>query len=132
MTPARASSDGWEANFNAGRDLIEPFLKQQSVRQLDGVMISHAHYDHFGGLLWLADHFPVTRLIDAAYVFPGTAAGNYTGELGHYNKLRDECAHRPRPWHSLHQGVCRCHMSGSFHRQRLSALSTRFGKALPC
>ena len=88
--PARVASDGWEANFNAGRDLIEPFLKQQGVKQIDGVMISHAHYDHFGGLLWLADHFPIARLIDSGYVFSGTADGNYTGELGHYNQLRDE------------------------------------------
>ncbi|WP_395743527.1 ComEC/Rec2 family competence protein [Prosthecobacter sp.] len=88
--PSRASSDGWEANFNAGRDLIDPFLKQQGVKQLDGVLISHAHYDHFGGLIWLADHFPITKLIDSGYVFPGTADGSYTGELGHYNQLRDE------------------------------------------
>jgi competence protein ComEC len=88
--PARVASDGWEANFNAGRDLIEPFLKKQGVKQLDGVMISHAHYDHFGGLIWLKDHFQITKLIDSGYVFPGTADGNYTGELGEYNKLRDE------------------------------------------
>lgn len=88
--PARASSDGWESNFNAGRDLLEPFLTKQGVKQLDGVLISHAHYDHFGGLIWLADHFPITRLIDSGYVFPGAADGSYTGELGHYNKLRDD------------------------------------------
>ncbi|WP_395735641.1 ComEC/Rec2 family competence protein [Prosthecobacter sp.] len=87
--PARAASDGWEANFNAGRDLIEPFLKEQGVKQVDAVLISHAHFDHFGGLLWLTDHFPITRLIDSGYVFPGTADDNYTGELGQYNKLRD-------------------------------------------
>lgn len=87
--PARLASDGWEANFNAGRDLIEPFLKQQGVEALDGVMISHAHFDHFGGLLWLAGHFPIKKLVDSGYVFPGTADGNYTSELGAYNKLRD-------------------------------------------
>jgi competence protein ComEC len=84
------ASDGWEANFNAGRDLIVPFLEKQGVKHLDGVMISHAHFDHFGGLIWLAEHFPITKLIDSGYVFSGTADGNYTGELGAYNKLRDE------------------------------------------
>ena len=88
--PARLSSDGWEANFNAGRDLVQPFLKKANVTKLDGVFISHAHYDHFGGLVWLKDKLPITRLIDSAYFFTGTADGNYTGELGDYNKLRDD------------------------------------------
>jgi competence protein ComEC len=87
--PARLSSDGWEANFNAGRDLVLPLLQKKGITKLDGVLISHAHYDHFGGLLWLADHFPISRLIDSAFYFSGTAEGNFSGELGDYNKLRD-------------------------------------------
>lgn len=88
--PERLSSDGWQANFNAGRDLIVPFLKTQNITKLDGVLISHAHYDHFGGLLWLKDNFPISKLIDSGYVFPGAADDNYNGELGHYNRTRDE------------------------------------------
>jgi len=88
--PEKVSSDGWQGNFNAGRDLVVPFLTQAGVKELDAVMISHAHYDHFGGLMWLADHFPIRRLIDSGYVFAGTADRNYTGELGAYNQLRDE------------------------------------------
>jgi beta-lactamase superfamily II metal-dependent hydrolase len=87
--PARLSSDGWEGNFNAGRDVVLPFLKKQNIDSLDEVFISHAHYDHFGGLLWLAEHFPVKHLTDSAYYFAGTADGNFTGELGEYNKLRE-------------------------------------------
>ena len=87
--PEKLSSDGWQANFNAGRDLITPFLKKANVSTLDAVMISHAHLDHFGGLLWLVDHFPITKLVDSGYLFPGQADDNYTGELGAYNKLRN-------------------------------------------
>lgn len=87
--PERLSSDGWQSNFNAGRDLIAPFLEKAGVKEIDAVFISHAHYDHFGGLLWLAEHASVKQLIDSGYVFPGTADGNYTGELGDYNRLRD-------------------------------------------
>ncbi|MDB6138945.1 MAG: internalization-related competence protein ComEC/Rec2 [Verrucomicrobiaceae bacterium] len=86
--PEKLSSDGWQANSNAGRDQIAPFLKEQKVAQVDAVLISHAHFDHFGGLLWMVDHFPITKLIDAGYVFPGVADDNFTGELGAYNKLR--------------------------------------------
>ena len=92
--PEKLSSDGWQSNFNAGRDLVAPFLKTQGVARLEGVLISHAHFDHFGGLLWLADHFPITRLIDSGYVFPGQADDNYTGELGAYSKLRSSFKQR--------------------------------------
>lgn len=98
--PERLSSDGWQANYNAGRDTVMPFLQKKGVKELDGVLISHAHYDHFGGLVWLADHFPVKRLIDSGYIFEGIADGNYTGELGHYNKLRDSFKQR-----GLHQAA---------------------------
>lgn len=87
--PERLSSDGWQANFNAGRDLIAPLLEKNGVKEIDAVFMSHAHYDHFGGLLWLSEHATVKKLIDSGYVFPGTADGNYTGELGDYNRLRD-------------------------------------------
>jgi glyoxylase-like metal-dependent hydrolase (beta-lactamase superfamily II) len=45
-------SDGWAGDYNAGRDTIVPYLEARGVKSLDGVLISHAHYDHFGGLLW--------------------------------------------------------------------------------
>ncbi len=57
--PMKLSSDGWQGNFNAGRDLIAPLLKKQSITAIDGIFISHAHYDHFGGLLWLKCHILV-------------------------------------------------------------------------
>lgn len=87
--PEKLSSDGWAGNFNAGRDLIAPFLKEQKVDSLDGILMSHAHYDHFGGLIWLMDNLPVKQLIDSGYHFPGQSDANYNGELGHYDKLRD-------------------------------------------
>jgi competence protein ComEC len=87
--PERVSSDGWVANFNAGRDVVAPFLKQAGITQIEGVLISHAHFDHFGGLLWLDKNMSVPKLIDAGYVFPGQASTDYTSELGAYNQLRD-------------------------------------------
>lgn len=87
--PERLSSDGWQGNFNAGRDLIAPFLEKAGVKAIDVVFMSHAHYDHFGGLIWLAEHGTVNKLIDSGYIFAGTADGNYTGELGDYNRVRD-------------------------------------------
>src|SRR4051812_25835027 len=71
--PDRAASDGWGANFNAGRDLIAPFLRQHAITEIDIVFLSHAHYDHFGGLIWLKDNIPIRRLVDAGFVFKAEA-----------------------------------------------------------
>ena len=92
--PEKLSSDGWLANFNAGRDLIAPHLAKAGVTTIDGVFMSHAHYDHFGGLLWLKDHFKITRLIDCGYLFHSDAEADYLGtnkaELDHYTRVREE------------------------------------------
>ena len=92
--PEKLSSDGWLANFNAGRDLIAPLLKKEGVGSIDGVFISHAHYDHFGGLLWLKDNFPIKLLIDCGYTFHSDADADYLGtnkgELGDYTRVREE------------------------------------------
>lgn len=85
---------GWVENFNAGRDLIVPLLKEHGVSELAGVMISHAHLDHFGGLLWLKEHFPIGRLIDSGYEFSGASDAAYTSELGAYTAVRAEFARK--------------------------------------
>jgi competence protein ComEC len=87
--PDASSPDGWQARFNAGRDLVLPFLTKASIKEVDAVFISHAHYDHFGGLLWLKDHFPIKKLVDSGFVFRGDAPAAYVQELDDYNRLRD-------------------------------------------
>ncbi len=92
--PEKLSSDGWLAKFNAGRDVVAPLLKKQGVTAIDGIFISHAHYDHFGGLLWLKEDFEIKKLIDCGYTFHSDNPDDYLGtnkeELDHYNRVRDE------------------------------------------
>lgn len=92
--PERLSSDGWLAKFNAGRDVVAPFLRKQGVRSIDGIFISHAHYDHFGGLLWLKENFEIRKLIDCGYTFHSDNPDDYRGtnkeELDHYDRVREE------------------------------------------
>lgn len=102
--PSKTNPSGWEADHNDGRDVIAPFLNQRGVKSLDGVVISHAHYDHFGGFIWLKDHYPIRRLYDPGYVMPGRAPGDWGGELGHWTKLREEFKRRPGVYQEAHTG----------------------------
>ncbi len=78
----------WRKGYNAGRDTIWPYLQSLGVTVIDGVFISHAHYDHFGGLLWLAENVPIRRLYDSGYRYDGPAGEQYRRELSDYDKVR--------------------------------------------
>ncbi|MEN6642493.1 MAG: MBL fold metallo-hydrolase [Armatimonadia bacterium] len=86
--------DGWQGDVNSGRDQIEPFLRERGIVGLDGIIISHAHYDHFGGLLWLVDRVPIGRLIDNGYAYGGPRDAHYDKELADYEAIREEFRRR--------------------------------------
>ena len=88
---------------NTGRDLIAPYLHARGITKIDGLIISHAHADHFGGFIWLIDHFPILRLWDTGYTLPGITEDNNKGELGLYAKLRDQYRQR---FPNAYQTVC--------------------------
>jgi competence protein ComEC len=92
--PAATNASGWQAGFNAGRDVIAPFLQKNNIKVIDGIVISHAHLDHYGGLLWLVDHFSIRRLYDSGYTFPGKLPADWQSELGGYDQLRDRFRQR--------------------------------------
>lgn len=87
--------EGWQSDCNTGRDQIAPFLEKHGIQALDAVIISHAHYDHFGGLLWLMDRVPIHRLIDCGYDFTGPRDAHYNRELADYSDLRERFQQRP-------------------------------------
>lgn len=76
----------FSTRFDAGSDVVVPYLRQQNIRRLDRVLISHPDADHAGGLAGVAAAFP-----DALYlgsdpsIFPAT--------------LRSEACRRGQQWH---------------------------------
>jgi competence protein ComEC len=50
--------------FDAGRDVLDPFLKKRGVKNVDFAVLSHAHLDHLGGFRHLLDHYPVGTFYD--------------------------------------------------------------------
>jgi len=54
---------GSRSTPNVGRHVVVPELKRAGVRRLDFVAISHAHFDHYSGLLDVAEAVPVGRVL---------------------------------------------------------------------
>lgn len=56
---------GRSRNFDAGRDVIAPFLWAHGVKRIDLVALSNSHNDHSGGLLYIMENFPVGLVVEA-------------------------------------------------------------------
>ena len=50
-----------------GKDIIIPWLEKRGITRIDGLVLSHYHSDHFGGLPYLLDHFEVGHVFDNSF-----------------------------------------------------------------
>lgn len=50
-----------------GATIVVPWLKAHGIREIDGLVISHYHEDHFGGFLSMSD-FPIKRIFNNNYL----------------------------------------------------------------
>jgi competence protein ComEC len=51
--------DIYYSHFDAGKDVILPYLKAHNIKKLDGILGTHPDADHIGGLIYVINHFPV-------------------------------------------------------------------------
>jgi competence protein ComEC len=49
-------------DFDTGEAIIAPFLWQRKIGRVDIVVMSHPQLDHYGGLLYIAEHFSPREL----------------------------------------------------------------------
>jgi competence protein ComEC len=52
---------------DTGRDILAPFLRARKVAEIEGIVHTHPHQDHYGGTPYLLEHFKVKRVIDSGY-----------------------------------------------------------------
>lgn len=58
----------YSGDFDMGKSVLTPVLLSKKVLSLDYVINTHPHSDHYGGLLYILNHFQVKRFITATYL----------------------------------------------------------------
>lgn len=61
-----------DENFNAGEEIIIPFLKKNKFRAVDLIMASHPHRDHIGGLISVIKEFATNLVCEIGFPYPST------------------------------------------------------------
>ncbi|MEW6555868.1 MAG: DNA internalization-related competence protein ComEC/Rec2 [Elusimicrobiota bacterium] len=56
--------------FDAGKEIVIPFLVKQGITKIDCIVASHAHADHIGGLISIMKKYPVGEVLDTGFPYP--------------------------------------------------------------
>nr|VFJ69433.1 MAG: competence protein ComEC [Candidatus Kentron sp. FM]VFJ70047.1 MAG: competence protein ComEC [Candidatus Kentron sp. FM]VFK18067.1 MAG: competence protein ComEC [Candidatus Kentron sp. FM] len=80
----------YSSGFDAGANVIVPFLEDQGIGSVDRVVISHSDADHAGGLKSFLAHFPVDGLFAGTSTPKGTVvSGAAPGPVSGTELCRD-------------------------------------------
>src|SRR5208283_3696515 len=55
-------------DFDAGQKVIAPYLKYNHIYSLNGIVLTHPHDDHLGGLIYIMEHFKIFHVYDSGSV----------------------------------------------------------------
>jgi competence protein ComEC len=61
-------SGGKKTGGGAGRYVLAPYLWQRGIWRIDCILLTHAHEDHIGGLLYILKNFDVGTVIDSGII----------------------------------------------------------------
>jgi|GEM_PF-1154198 len=63
---------GTKGNYDVGKFVVAPFLWQQGIKNIDTVVISHEHDDHYNGIPSIIDRFNVgNAFVNKFFLQPG-------------------------------------------------------------
>lgn len=84
----------FSARFDAGSDVVVPYLRHRNVRALDTVVVSHADSDHAGGLAGVAAEFPDARYLGSSPgEFPLPGANCVAGQAWNWDGIEFRMLH---------------------------------------
>ncbi|MDI3310473.1 MAG: DNA internalization-related competence protein ComEC/Rec2, partial [Thermoanaerobacterium sp.] len=82
------------SSFDVGQDILMPFLLYKNATSLDAVFISHADYDHIGGILSILNDVDVKRIF----------IGKQVEDSENFKKLMDIARKKQIPVFQLSKG----------------------------
>jgi competence protein ComEC len=97
----------FSTRFDAGSDVVVPYLRHRNIRQLDTVIVSHADNDHAGGLAGVAAEFPDARYVGSApdrFPLPGDLCS--LGEAWTWNGVEFRILHPDRTGYDGNDSSC--------------------------
>jgi len=56
-----------EGEFDAGRDILDPFFKKNNIHKIHYAVLSHGHLDHMGGFYHILKNYPVDIFYDPGF-----------------------------------------------------------------
>jgi len=76
--------------FDAGAAVVEPFLRQQGLEQIDTLVVSHGDNDHIGGAASLLKRFPVGQTLSSvpARLATAQASACHAGQSWEWDGVR--------------------------------------------
>jgi competence protein ComEC len=83
------------SDWDAGRNVVGPFLRRHGVSRVSMIVVSHAHADHLGGVPWVVDHFRVDQVVEP-------------GDFDHsplYLEFLEDLDRREVAWHVARAGA---------------------------
>lgn len=67
----------WSPGGNSGERTIIPYLKHQKIKAIDGIILSHPHADHIGGMPDLITEIPINKIYQSSYPYDSSLYERY-------------------------------------------------------
>lgn len=80
-----------------GETIVAPFLKAHGIGKLDGVLITHPHGDHHGGVPYVLTNFPVRSLVLSPFDQLPSIRRIERGQIGQVHAIRRMAGQRGIP-----------------------------------
>ncbi len=97
----------FSTRFDAGSDVVVPYLRHRNIRTLDTVVVSHADNDHAGGLAGVAAEFPDAHYLGSAPDrFPVAGEGCSQGQEWSWDGVRFRMLHPDRVGYDPNDASC--------------------------
>ncbi|MCG2587164.1 DNA internalization-related competence protein ComEC/Rec2 [Rhodohalobacter sulfatireducens] len=67
----------WSPGGNSGEEVILPYLKEKGIHRLDGVLLSHPHADHIGGMVEIIENVEVDTIYQTSIGYESQLFARY-------------------------------------------------------